>query len=115
MAKEKDKQISIPKQLSKEMLFKIWEANNIPEEEILKMKKIFEDIANTASKVKSDYENSPSEFHGAVDLDKGLVSGSGIQVHSETLSEDENEEIEWDLIPKVKTKDLKSIKTKKKK
>ena len=106
MSRRKDKSVAVPQQLSKEMLYKIWEANGISKEEIEKMKIIFESVSEAAHQVKKEYETNPSDLHGGVDLEKGLVSGSGVQIHSEALPEDEN--IEWDLIPKLKSRDIKS-------
>lgn len=113
MNRKKDKSVAVPKQLSKEMLYQIWEANGVSKEEIEKMKSIFESVTEAAHQVREEYKQNPSDLQGAVDLEKGLVSGSGVQIHSEALPEDEN--IEWDLIPKLKSKDIKSAKTKKKK
>ena len=101
------------KKLDKEMLFKIWEAQGMSEEEINKMKQIFEDIFEAATKVKKDYTDNPSKTSGAVDTTKGLVSGSGIQIHSEAIPDEENDD--WELAPKIKLENIKDIKTDKEK
>ena len=84
------------------MLFKIWEAQGMSEEEINKMKQIFEDIFEAATKVKKDYTDNPSKTSGAVDTTKGLVSGSGVQIHSNVVPDNDSDD--WELMPEKKKK-----------
>ncbi len=98
-----------------EKLIKLWRELGVSEKEIKRMEKIAEDVSEAAHKVKEDYEEKPSKQSGAVDIEKGLVSGSGVQVHAEVLPDDEN--VEWELMPKIDSKDIESmdLKLKKKK
>jgi len=101
--------------VSTEKMIKLWKKLGVSDEEIKKMQEILDEVSKAARKVKKDYEKKPSKESGAVDIEKGLVSGSGVQVHAEVLPDNENDE--WELMPKIDTKDIASmnLKIKKKK
>ena len=64
-------------------------------EQLKEMYEVLKEMYEQAGNVIDDYLENPSEFSGAVDTDKGLVSGSGIEIHAEAISD--NEDDEWEL------------------
>ncbi len=84
-----------------EILIKQMKKEGTSEEEIQKVIKLMFEIGMLAKEVKEDYENNPSTSSGGVDTEKGLVSGSGIQIHSDAIPDSEDE---WELMSPKKDK-----------
>ena len=84
-----------------EILIKQMKKEGTSEEEIQKVIQLMFEIGMLAKEVKEDYENNPSTSSGGVDTEKGLVSGSGIQIHSEAIPDSDDE---WELMSPKKDK-----------
>ena len=80
-----------------ELAFANAKAEGATKEQLKEMYEVLKEMYEQAGNVIDDYLENPSEFSGAVDTDKGLVSGSGIEIHAEAISD--NEDDEWELKP----------------
>ena len=76
--------------------------NGASQEEVDRLIELMKDIGMLAQKVQKDFEENPSESTGSVDVDKGLVRGTGFQIHEKAIPDTEEE---WELMPKKKDKD----------
>ena len=72
-----------------------------PQADLDRLVKLMSEIGMVAKDVAEDYKENPSEASGGVDTEKGLVSGSGIQIHSEAIPDSDDE---WELMSPKKDK-----------
>tara|TARA_Y100000004_G_C8904682_1_gene408109 strand:- start:33 stop:314 length:282 start_codon:yes stop_codon:yes gene_type:complete len=73
-----------------------------PQADINRLVKLMSEIGMIAKDVAEDYKENPSEASGGVDTEKGLVSGSGVQIHSNVVPDNDSDD--WELMPEKKKK-----------
>ena len=67
--------------------------SDLTPEQLEELQKFTEEITEEAKAMVKDYTDNPSEYSGEIDVDKNLVKGDGVVVHSNSplLDEDGDE------------------------
>tara|TARA_Y100000004_G_C8822616_1_gene372615 strand:+ start:210 stop:617 length:408 start_codon:yes stop_codon:yes gene_type:complete len=61
-------------------------------EQLDELTRITEELTEEAKAMVKDYTDNPSEYNGEIDVDKNLVKGDGVVIHSNSPVLDEDED-----------------------